>query len=244
MTTPDQVIANIREALEAGPYEGPWTVEEFQHDGRPCALLVSAGGTIIAEIRGYIDSCGNGENARFIAACNPQNIAVLLAALQSAAETPAPAAWLCVHKRSGKRELRFEAIEDLPFNRERWDWYPLFTTADYSKPASNYNPDANLIGGESTAAETPAPSSHVRVKPLEWKAVTAQDRKAEVANSVLGKWEVWQFPIGGGVYIIKPGENQGAVYEDSYDEAKAYMERVYQRRMAPALAATATEGQP
>ncbi|MDR6818448.1 hypothetical protein J2X76_003625 [Neorhizobium sp. 2083] len=88
--TPEQAIENIRQALEAGPYEGPWTIEEFQHDGRPCALIVSAGGTIIAEIRGYIDSCGNGENARFIAACNPQNVAVLLFALQSAADTPAP----------------------------------------------------------------------------------------------------------------------------------------------------------
>ena len=77
--TADHIIEKIREALEAGPYEGPWTVEEFQHDGRPCALIVSASETIIAEIRGYTDSCGNGENARFIAACNPQNIAVLLA---------------------------------------------------------------------------------------------------------------------------------------------------------------------
>lgn len=77
-STTDHIVAQIREALEAGPYEGPWTVEEFQHDGRPCALIVSAEGTIIAEIRGYTDSCGNGENANFIAACNPQNIAVLL----------------------------------------------------------------------------------------------------------------------------------------------------------------------
>lgn len=81
------------------------------------------------------------------------------AALQSAAETPEPAAWLCVHKKSGKRELRFQAIADLPYNREKWDWCPLFTTADYSKPASNYNPGGNLIGGESSATETPAPSS-------------------------------------------------------------------------------------
>lgn len=87
--------------------------------------------------------------------------ATLEAALQSAAETPAPAAWLCVHKISGKRELRFEAIEDLPFNRERWDWYPLLSTEDYSKPASNYNPGGNLIGGESPAAETPAPQPNV-----------------------------------------------------------------------------------
>jgi hypothetical protein len=81
----------------------------------------------------------------------------------------------------------------------------------------------------------------IKVKPLEWKAVAAQDRKAEVADSILGKWEVWQFPVGGGVYIMKPGEHQGTVYEDSYDEAKAYIERVYQRRIAPALSHSPVE---
>lgn len=78
MTDTTRIIEEIRAALEADPYEGPWAVEEFQHDERPCALIVSAGGTIIAEIRGYIDSCGNGENARFIVACSPDRIRALL----------------------------------------------------------------------------------------------------------------------------------------------------------------------
>lgn len=85
--------------------------------------------------------------------------------------------------------------------------------------------------------KNPAPQAHLRVKPLEWRALDVTDREAAVADSILGKWEVWHFP-GGGTYIMKPGEHQGAVFEDSYDEAKAYMERVYQRRVAPALATT------
>lgn len=74
----------------------------------------------------------------------------------------------------------------------------------------------------------------VRVKALTWKKLAAQDRNAEVADSVLGRWEVWHFPAGK-TYVMKPGEHQGTVFEDGLDEAKAHMERAYQRRMAPAL---------
>jgi hypothetical protein len=74
----------------------------------------------------------------------------------------------------------------------------------------------------------------VRVKPLEWKELVSQGRKIEIADTVLGRWEVWQVPEGR-VYIMKPGEHQGSIFEDTYDEAKGHMERVYQRRLAPAL---------
>lgn len=85
--------------------------------------------------------------------------------------------------------------------------------------------------------KAPSPEAHLRVKPLEWRALAVTDRETAVADSILGKWEVWHFP-GGGTYIMKPGEHQGTVYEDGYEEAKAYMERVYQRRIGPALATT------
>lgn len=84
----------------------------------------------------------------------------------------------------------------------------------------------------------PPPSPHVapvRLKPLEWRTLVCSDRHAEVADSVLGRWEMWSFP-NGSTHIMKPGEHQGSVYEDTPEEAKAYLERVYQRRMAPALA--------
>ncbi|RYG99443.1 MAG: hypothetical protein EON58_03945 [Alphaproteobacteria bacterium] len=90
---------------------------------------------------------------------------------------------------------------------------------------------------ERDAAEKARP---VRLKPLEWKELVKQDRKIEVADTVLGRWEIWQFP-GGGTYIMKPGEHQGTPFEDSYDEAKAHMERAYQRRIAPAVATTEGE---
>lgn len=74
----------------------------------------------------------------------------------------------------------------------------------------------------------------VEIKKLEWQTLAAQDRNAEVADSVLGRWEVWHFPAGK-TYGMKPGEHQGTVFEDGLDEAKAHMERAYQRRMAPAI---------
>lgn len=77
-------------------------------------------------------------------------------------------------------------------------------------------------------------SEEYRIKPLEWRSLNVEGRKNEVADSVLGKWEIWQSP-NGSTYIMKPCEYQGTVYEDSYDEAKAHMERAYRRRIAPAL---------
>ncbi|MDW9528119.1 hypothetical protein RWE87_05170 [Sinorhizobium meliloti] len=72
-----ELVAHINE-----PYDGPWEIEEFSkpsHNMRPCGLIVSAGGTIIAEIRGYLDSCGNRENAEHITRCSPDRILAIAA---------------------------------------------------------------------------------------------------------------------------------------------------------------------
>jgi hypothetical protein len=73
--SPDQIIAQIREALEAGPTPGEWTVNGQKS-------LRGPNGEYIAKA-----NWRNGmKDAPFIAACNPHNIAVLLAELDSLRE--------------------------------------------------------------------------------------------------------------------------------------------------------------
>lgn len=52
-------------ALEAG-YDLPWALEEFTRNGQRCANIVSNDGTIVCEIRGILDACGNRENGELI----------------------------------------------------------------------------------------------------------------------------------------------------------------------------------
>lgn len=49
-------------------YEGPWTIDCFERDGTEWAYIVSAHSTIICQIQGRLDSCGNLDNANAIAA--------------------------------------------------------------------------------------------------------------------------------------------------------------------------------
>jgi hypothetical protein len=49
-------------------YEGPWELDIDNSDGRPSGAVISAEGSIICEIRGYLDSCGNLDNANAIVA--------------------------------------------------------------------------------------------------------------------------------------------------------------------------------
>lgn len=80
--TPDQVIAQIREALEAGPTPGEWVIDE--PNSHLVARLVDGAYEYICAVEPSTFSKTSrppredDKNARFIAACNPQNIAVLL----------------------------------------------------------------------------------------------------------------------------------------------------------------------
>lgn len=105
MTTPDQVIANIREALDAiGP--ASWTA---YHDNEAPELREYYIGPSDNAFSDYGIAFELQESvARFIAACNPQNIAVILAALQSAAETPAPSS----HMAGEALEMAARLIEE------------------------------------------------------------------------------------------------------------------------------------
>lgn len=78
-TTAKHLLSEIVAGLD-GAYEGPWEIEEFQSsDARPLGLIVSHHGTIIAEIRGYLDSCGNRENADHIIKCSPDRVRAIAA---------------------------------------------------------------------------------------------------------------------------------------------------------------------
>ena len=67
----------IRAALAAGPTPGPWRFSSHPHDGNYMRITCSNDPAEGDNLRGY---CGEA-NARFIAACNPTNVAELLAEL-------------------------------------------------------------------------------------------------------------------------------------------------------------------
>lgn len=71
-------LAEILAVLDSA-YEGPWELDEYHVDDRPNGRILSAHGTIIAEICGYIDSCGNRENGEYIVACSPERILAIAA---------------------------------------------------------------------------------------------------------------------------------------------------------------------
>ncbi len=49
-------------------YEGPWAIERFRRNGVDWGVIVSQDETIICEIRGDLNSCGNLDNANAIVA--------------------------------------------------------------------------------------------------------------------------------------------------------------------------------
>lgn len=90
-STPDQVIANIREALE-GVSKGNWRRDETEDTAE--TLVVQGARDVICRVPWNRDTTGSAHrDANYIAAVNPRNIAVLLAereelraALQKAAD--------------------------------------------------------------------------------------------------------------------------------------------------------------
>lgn len=79
----DTDIAVIRDALAAGPTPGEWQ----RSDAAPFFLIDAPGRPAMIEIE-------SGEDADFIAACNPERIASLLDALESATKDAARYRWL------------------------------------------------------------------------------------------------------------------------------------------------------
>jgi hypothetical protein len=84
MTTAKELSAQITKAME-GAYQEEWSIDRFKSEitGDDWGLIV-CDGTIIAEIRGALNYCGNGENAEYIIATQPKNMRVILSALADA----------------------------------------------------------------------------------------------------------------------------------------------------------------
>lgn len=57
-------------------------------------------------------------------------------------KAPTPAAgeavaWLIMHKVTGNKELKFTPLPDLPFNRERFEWRPLYAAPHPPEQCAN-----------------------------------------------------------------------------------------------------------
>lgn len=84
MSNAKEIADKITKAME-GAYQEEWSINRFKSEitGDDWGLIV-CDGTILAEIRGALNYCGNGENAEYIIATQPKNIRVILSALADA----------------------------------------------------------------------------------------------------------------------------------------------------------------
>lgn len=74
----------------------------------------------------------------------------------------------------------------------------------------------------------------MKIKALNWEPVPGVDRDAVRAKTVLGDWEVWKIH-GGKVYGTKPEDRYGIPIHLGFEEAKAYMEADYEKRVRACL---------
>ena len=86
-------IEAIKEALKAGPTEGPWEIQP--QGGSESIFEVMVDGYYVATTHDGVKSqCNAEENAAFIAACNPVAIRSLIERLEAAEKDAARYAWL------------------------------------------------------------------------------------------------------------------------------------------------------
>lgn len=79
----NEIVDQIRKALEAGPTDGPWRVYEAEGDATAHGISAEHGGAVSWWSEAPEEGINSLEDARFIAACNPANMRILLDALAS-----------------------------------------------------------------------------------------------------------------------------------------------------------------
>lgn len=84
MTDAQTALAQVREALAAGPTPGEWVCYDDSSDGKTNRIEIVAIGKTVARIyRGVQEQ--DLPNARLIAACSPANIAAILVHVEAQA---------------------------------------------------------------------------------------------------------------------------------------------------------------
>lgn len=81
MTDAQQALAQVREALAAGPTPGEWACYDDSNDGKTSRIEIVAIGKTVARIYRSVPE-QDLPNARLIAACHPENIRALLAEVE------------------------------------------------------------------------------------------------------------------------------------------------------------------
>jgi len=84
MTDAQTALAQVREALAAGPTPGEWACYDDSNDGKTSRIEIVAIGKTVARIYRSVPE-QDLPNARLIAACSPANIAAILAHVEAQA---------------------------------------------------------------------------------------------------------------------------------------------------------------
>ena len=82
MTDAQAALAQVREALAAGPTPGEWSCYDDSNDGKTSRIEIVAIGKTVARIYRSVPE-QDLPNARLIAACSPANIAAILAHVEA-----------------------------------------------------------------------------------------------------------------------------------------------------------------
>jgi len=84
MTDAQAALAQVREALEAGPTPGEWVYYDDSSDGKTNRIEIVAIGKTVARIYRSVQE-QDLPNARLIAACSPLNMSAILAHVEAQA---------------------------------------------------------------------------------------------------------------------------------------------------------------
>lgn len=84
MTDAQAALAQVRDALAAGPTPGEWACYDDSNDGKTSRIEIVAIGKTVARIYRSVQE-QDLPNARLIAACSPANIAAILAHIEAQA---------------------------------------------------------------------------------------------------------------------------------------------------------------
>lgn len=82
MTDAQQALAQVREAMAAGPTPGEWACYDDSNDGKTSRIEIVAIGKTVARIYRSVQE-QDLPNARLIAACSPANVAAILAHVEA-----------------------------------------------------------------------------------------------------------------------------------------------------------------
>lgn len=113
MTDAQQALAQVREAMAAGPTPGEWVCYDDSSDGKTNRIEIVAIGKTVARIYRSVPE-QDLPNARLIAACSPANMTAILAHVEAQAAE--------IERLTAERDELRRQLAEAEMDAERYRW--------------------------------------------------------------------------------------------------------------------------